>query len=71
MTKTGLTEIETKMLEKLKIKSIEWIEPGPYAIRALNKLVKKGYAERVPTITSSFGSFKWRLKNVSVIKGGE
>ncbi len=57
-----LTEIEKKMLEKLKIKSINWTEPMTYEIRALNRLVKKGYAERLPTATSNFGSFKWRLK---------
>jgi hypothetical protein len=59
---TRLTELETKMIDRLKIKEIEWLEPGQFAVRALNRLVKKGYAERVPTASFNFGSFKWRLK---------
>ena len=58
---TRLTEIEKKILEKLKIKDIRWSEPGPYETQTLNRLVKKGYVEKV-AISRTFGGFKWRIK---------
>ena len=70
MTKTGLTEIETKMLEKLKIKEIEWSETYDSDTQTLNRLVKKGYAEKV-TYPLTYRGLVWRLKNMSEIEGGE
>jgi hypothetical protein len=57
----NLTEIEKKMLEMLKIKDLKWSEPGPYDTQALNRLIKKGYAEKV-MLSPIYGGFKWRLK---------
>jgi hypothetical protein len=58
---TRLTEIETKMIEKLKIKEIEWSETRESDTKTLNRLVRKGYAEKV-TYPNSFRGLVWRIK---------
>ena len=60
--KIGLTALESKMLEYLKIEPMQWSRPGPYEIQALNRLVKKGLAEKIKR-DESVGGFVWALKN--------
>jgi len=58
---TRLTKLETKMLDRLKIKEIEWSETRESDTQTLNRLVRKGYAEKV-TYPITHRGLVWRLK---------